>query len=311
MDVWTACIAWGARVVMLAPAQVPGSVRRELDVQIGVTRTILESMGYPPALLSLVADGEALALALHAASDPATDPPATFATSGEKRTDIRLALDHLYEHAPRRPEVAALPPAAPFGKVGVDGGACTLCMACVSVCPASALQAGGDEPRLSFIEMNCVQCGLCEAGMPRVLRHPQSALPLRPRSPAPSPYPQRGPAFPLCELWQGVRHHLGGDAHAATACGPLHVPGTGRSGTAEDVRGLSGQGHVQERGCYSGVRPIQRIWTGNYPEMDQSGQLARELRAFLRTWFGVWSESSFLPLLSYSAGVGVCRKVSE
>ena len=45
MDVWTACIAWGARVVMLAPAQVPGSVRRELDVQIGVTRTILESMG--------------------------------------------------------------------------------------------------------------------------------------------------------------------------------------------------------------------------------------------------------------------------
>ena len=175
MDVWTACIAWGARVVMLAPAQVPGSVRRELDVQIGVTRTILESMGYPPALLSLVADGEALALALHAASDPATDPPATFATSGEKRTDIRLALDHLYEHAPRRPEVADLPPAAPFGKVGVDGGACTLCMACVSVCPASALQAGGDEPRLSFIEMNCVQCGLCERACPEscVTRSPR------------------------------------------------------------------------------------------------------------------------------------------
>ena len=39
-------------------------------------------------------------------------------------------------------------------------------MACVSVCPASALQAGGDEPRLSFIEMNCVQCGLCERACP-------------------------------------------------------------------------------------------------------------------------------------------------
>ena len=131
---------------------------------------------------------------------PATDPQATFATSGEKRTDIRLALDHLYEHAPRRPEVADLPPAAPFGKVGVDGGACTLCMACVSVCPASALQAGGDEPRLSFIEMNCVQCGLCERACPEscVTRSPRYLFDRE--APAPSPYPQRGPAFPLCEL---------------------------------------------------------------------------------------------------------------
>ena len=168
MDAWTACIAWGARVVMLAPARVPDSVRRELDTQIDVTRTILESMGYPPALLSLAGDDDALGLVLapDTAPGPATDPPATFSPIGEKRTDIRLALDHLHEHAPRRPEVAALPPDAPFGTVAADRDACTLCMACVSVCPASALQAGGDEPRLSFIEMNCVQCGLCERACP-------------------------------------------------------------------------------------------------------------------------------------------------
>ena len=168
MDAWTACIAWGARVVMYAPEQVPGSVRRELDTQIDVTRAILEAMGYPASLLTLVADGEALGLALAppAAPGPATDPPATFAPSGEKRSDVRLALDHLHEHAPRRPEAADLPPAAPFGTVAADRDACTLCMACVSVCPASALQAGGDEPRLSFIEMNCVQCGLCERACP-------------------------------------------------------------------------------------------------------------------------------------------------
>ena len=166
MDAWVACIAWGARVVMHAPDQVPTSVLRELDVQIGVTRAILESMGYAPALLTLVARDEALGLALGAALDPATDPPATFAPSGEKRTDIRLALDHLYDHALQRPDVVGLPPAAPFGKVDADRDACTLCMACVSVCPASALQAGGDEPRLSFIEMNCVQCGLCERACP-------------------------------------------------------------------------------------------------------------------------------------------------
>ena len=79
---------------------------------------------------------------------------------------MRLALDHLHEHAPLRPEAAYLPPAAPFGQVVADREACTLCMACVSVCPASALQAGGDEPRLSFIEANCVQCGLCERACP-------------------------------------------------------------------------------------------------------------------------------------------------
>ena len=168
MDAWTACIAWGARVVMYAPERVPGSVRRELDTQVDVTRAILEAMGYPASLLTLVADGDALALALAppAAPGPATDPPAAFAPSGEKRTDIRLALDHLHEHARQRPDVAALPPEAPFGSVDADREACTLCMACVSVCPASALQAGGDEPRLSFIEMNCVQCGLCERACP-------------------------------------------------------------------------------------------------------------------------------------------------
>ena len=167
MDTWTACIAWGARVVVLTPEEVPGSVRRELDAQAGVTRAILESMGYAPGLLTLAADDAALDAALAgAAIGPATDPPATFAPIGEKRTDVRLALDHLHEHAKLRPEAVDLPPAAPYGKVDADRDACTLCMACVSVCPASALQAGGDEPRLSFIEMNCVQCGLCERACP-------------------------------------------------------------------------------------------------------------------------------------------------
>ena len=166
MDAWAACIAWGARVVLFAPEQVPESVRRELDAQVGVTRAILESMGYAPALLTLIADDRALVGAFASELEPVVAPPATFAASGEKRTDIRLALDHLHDHARLRPEIADLPAGAPFGKVEADRDACTLCMACVSVCPASALQAGGDEPRLSFIEMNCVQCGLCERACP-------------------------------------------------------------------------------------------------------------------------------------------------
>jgi ferredoxin len=48
-------------------------------------------------------------------------------------------------------------------------------MACVTVCPAKALQPGQDVPQLRFRESNCVQCGLCEQSCP------ERAISLRPR----------------------------------------------------------------------------------------------------------------------------------
>ena len=48
-------------------------------------------------------------------------------------------------------------------------------MACVSVCPGKALQDGGDEPALKFIESNCLQCGICSAACP------EQAIELDPR----------------------------------------------------------------------------------------------------------------------------------
>jgi ferredoxin len=48
----------------------------------------------------------------------------------------------------------------------VDEKACTLCMACVTVCPGKALQDGQDVPQLKFLEANCVQCGLCARSCP-------------------------------------------------------------------------------------------------------------------------------------------------
>jgi len=68
-----------------------------------------------------------------------------------------------------------MPAGAPFGEIKVDKDACTLCMSCVSVCPAAAVQAGGDLPQLKFVEWNCVQCGLCETACP------EDAISLNPR----------------------------------------------------------------------------------------------------------------------------------
>ena len=48
----------------------------------------------------------------------------------------------------------------------VDEGRCTLCMACVSQCPGKALEAGGEQPQLKFIEENCVQCAMCARTCP-------------------------------------------------------------------------------------------------------------------------------------------------
>jgi ferredoxin len=61
--------------------------------------------------------------------------------------------------------VVDLPIGAPLGTVEVDQSKCTLCMACVNLCPAGAL-AGENNERLYFREASCVQCGLCVAGCP-------------------------------------------------------------------------------------------------------------------------------------------------
>ena len=54
-----------------------------------------------------------------------------------------------------------LPVGAPYGRVEVNRKTCTLCMACVGACPASALLDSKETPQLKFVERNCVQCGLC------------------------------------------------------------------------------------------------------------------------------------------------------
>ena len=67
----------------------------------------------------------------------------------------------------RRGAAIPLPAGAPFGAIAVDKDKCTLCLACVSACPASALQDNPNAPQLRFIEKNCVQCGLCDDHLPR------------------------------------------------------------------------------------------------------------------------------------------------
>ena len=137
-------------------------VESEIRRQLGTAHALLAGMGYSPdALLYSRQQGAELVATIHGVSLLANSQPAGFAGLDEKRTIIRLAIEHLFDVAEMKRPLVSLPTGAPFGEVLLDQARCTLCMACVSQCPANALSAGDETPQLGFIEANCVQCGLC------------------------------------------------------------------------------------------------------------------------------------------------------
>ena len=182
IELWLSAVAMGAsHVAVLATSEEAPQYRDALREQMEVAQAILTGLGYEGRHFSLLQvqtmadlDQE---LQLLVRQRPAAAPtPARFALAPEKRTTLELALDHLMEHASVRPAVVDLPAAgAPLGTVEVDKDKCTLCLSCVSACPASALQDNALLPQLRFIEKNCVQCGLCATTCP------EQAITLKPR----------------------------------------------------------------------------------------------------------------------------------
>jgi len=165
MDVWLACLAYGAdAVVMLTCDRTPPQVIEALQEQLAVAEAILTGMGFDAGRLRAVnADQpESARAALAALPAGVARQPASFvAPPSDKRGTLRLALRHLQALAPAQRRVIELPAGAPFGEVRVDAAACTLCMSCASACPTHALQDGRGLPQLNFREWSCIQCGIC------------------------------------------------------------------------------------------------------------------------------------------------------
>lgn len=182
LDLWLTAIAYGASQVwvLLTDEEAP-QYRDALLAQMAVGQAVLTGLGYTGEHLRVLQvrdarDLHSLDQALRAAPAQGVAKAATFAVQADKRSTLDLALDHLVANASRSPDVLSLPATgAPWGAVHVDNQTCTLCMSCVSACPASALQDNPAQPQLRFIEKNCVQCGLC------VKTCPERALRLEPR----------------------------------------------------------------------------------------------------------------------------------
>jgi ferredoxin len=180
MDACLATLALGAsHVVVLAGDDVTPAVFDILQVQMSHITKILEGMGLERERVQLVrVDGrnqESTFTDLISLAPVRPTRPARFAPDNTKRRLILQSVDYLYGQAPGAQPLTALAEGAPFGEIIIDPNTCTLCMACVAVCPAKVLYDGGEIPQIRFLEVHCVQCGLCRRACP------ENAIRLSPR----------------------------------------------------------------------------------------------------------------------------------
>lgn len=160
IEVWLAALCYGMRAIrLLVDPSIAPRTCRELDRQRLIANRILTGLGYPTVVGWYGATED----------PPGVMPPlavASFSTGDGKRQTLYMAIDYLAAQAQVNRGETALPTGAPLGKISVDKHACTLCLACTSVCPSQALADGGDKPALRFFEGNCVQCGVCAKACP-------------------------------------------------------------------------------------------------------------------------------------------------
>ncbi len=178
LEAWLTALAYGASAVrLLGHTDIPQASRAVIDDQLLTARTIIGGLGYPASALGwLGTEGVDVDEQGPGAVMPELSP-ARHAARGGKRQILFQAIDHLHEQSFQEVQGDALPlpEGAPLGNALVDENACTLCLACVTVCPGKALQHGQDVPQLRFRESNCVQCGLC------VQSCPEEAIRIEPR----------------------------------------------------------------------------------------------------------------------------------
>ena len=177
-DILLGAVAAGfGQVVVLAPPDRADELPA-LEGQIALANAFLEGLGHgEEARIRLIAeqDPDLAEAALYELPKLKAFRASAFTPAGGKREIARAILTKLNEASRGGVDVLELPQGAPYGRVNIDIKGCTLCMACVSACPADALSDNPERPELRFTESACVQCGLCRATCP------ESVIALEPR----------------------------------------------------------------------------------------------------------------------------------
>jgi ferredoxin len=180
-DIFLAALAMGAGEVIahLDPRKAGEADALRGQLRLACALAAGAGLGDARARLIETADPDDLEDVLYAdAAPPVSVGPIT--PLGGRRSVTRQAMRALGDATGTMAEVVALPGdlfpgGPPYGEIVVDTKACTLCLACVSVCPAGALLDNPDRPQLRFLEESCLQCGVCASACP------ESAITLAPR----------------------------------------------------------------------------------------------------------------------------------
>jgi len=167
MDIWLSLLAFGVGNVVLLCHDSDSADALLIQEQVGHAQEMLAGLGYSRDCIQMRGMAQGVRVESISAMPALVAEPATYALYDDKRQLIRRAMDRLVAGATTPvPESVALKPGAAFGAISADSDKCTLCMACVSACPAGSLLAMGEEPGLKFVEETCLQCGLCRNTCP-------------------------------------------------------------------------------------------------------------------------------------------------
>ncbi len=169
MDYWATMVCAGIHsILLLKDESMLAQSQQAIDSQAAVFHELLEGLGLNKAVVQSISPAQIAEINGDSLRNEQFNnlSSVNFATHNNKRQTVRMAMDALSEQFEPVSSTIAMAKPAPFGVINVDKQKCTLCMACVSTCPAKALLDGQDTPALRMIEANCLQCGLCEAACP-------------------------------------------------------------------------------------------------------------------------------------------------
>jgi len=168
-DLMVGAVALGYQqlFVLLNPAK---SVENEpLYAQRELAETMLKGVGvFADNQIIFIdnPDPDAIAETLYNSPSTPVGKPAPFTPVGTPRGYTRLAMRGLASANKVKQATIELPAGSPYGRLKIDTDNCTICLSCVSACPAGALQDNPDAPQLLFREDACLQCGICVATCP-------------------------------------------------------------------------------------------------------------------------------------------------
>ncbi|WP_152207946.1 4Fe-4S binding protein [Marinobacter changyiensis] len=144
-----------AEVLILADNETD---RRAVTAEVELAQALLKGTHNAPSRVRVIAADE-----LSAAGDNAGRVCEPVLLVGGRRDITRVTVGAM---ADRIEAPIPLPVGAPYGAIEINSDQCTLCLACVSLCPTGALGDHPDRPEVQFTENACVQCGVCESTCP-------------------------------------------------------------------------------------------------------------------------------------------------